>query len=96
MAGLRQWHLDDALTWGSTSYEIVDEVAGEERVALRWQATARHIGQWGPVPATGKEVTWTGVHFFTVQEGRITGMWAMGDVFSKAMQLGAQIVPPNR
>ncbi|GIH04586.1 hypothetical protein Rhe02_26530 [Rhizocola hellebori] len=95
VAGLRQWHIDEALTWANSRYEIVDEVAGGDRVALRWQATARQVGPWGPVAPTGREVTWAGVHFFTVQAGRITGMWAMGDVFGKAMQLGAQIVPPN-
>jgi hypothetical protein len=35
-------------------------------------------------------VTWEGAHFFTVgPENLIVGVWALGDTFAKARQLGA-------
>ena len=92
--GLRRWHAEDARSWADTRYDIVDVVAGDGRVAVRWRATARHIGPWGPVPATGREVSWDGVHIFTVSHGRIVGMAAIADRLTKALALGATIVPP--
>jgi predicted ester cyclase len=64
-------------------------------VALHWHATARQIGPWGPVPPTGRTIGWDGVHFVTVRAGRIVKLWAMADVFAKATQLGARILPPE-
>jgi predicted ester cyclase len=34
-------------------------------------------------------VRWQGAHFITVEDGRITRLWALGDTFAKARQLGA-------
>jgi predicted ester cyclase len=62
---------------------------------VRWRATARQIGQWGPVPPTDRTIAWDGVHFITVRDGRIVKLWAMADTFAKAVQLGARIAPPE-
>lgn len=88
--GLRAWHVEDAATWADGSYEIVTLVSDGEQVALRWRATARHIGAWGPVAPTGVTVSWDGVHFFVVRDERIVGLWALSDRFGKALQLGAR------
>lgn len=74
--------------------QIMGLVSQEDRVALRWRATAVHVGQWGPVPATGKTISWDGVHFFTVHNGQIVAVWAMADMFGKAQQLGVIFMPP--
>jgi predicted ester cyclase len=96
VAGLRAWHERDAEVWADQRFEILSLVASaEEDVAIRWRATARHIGQWGPVPPTGKTISWEGVHFFTLRGGKVVAMWAMADVFGKAMQLGAVLEPPQ-
>jgi predicted ester cyclase len=95
VAGLLHWHHDDAQTWADIHYEIVDEVCAGETVALHWRATARQAGPWGPVPPTGRTISWDGVHFITVRAGRIVKLWAMADTFSKATQLGARILPPE-
>lgn len=98
--GLRAWHRDNAATWADERWEILSlitdgEKADGEKVAVRWRCTARHVGTWGPVAATGKTVTWEGVHFFTVRNGQIVGLWALADVFGKALQLGVTLVPPE-
>jgi predicted ester cyclase len=62
--------------------------------AIRWRAKARQIGTWGPVPATGREVTWEGVYFVTVEDGWICHIWALGDTFEKARQLGVRFQSP--
>jgi len=93
--GLRQWHDAEALTWADAAYQIVDEVSEGDRVVVRWRATARHVGDWGPVASTGREVSWDGVHVFTVRDGQIVAMWALADRFAKALQLGVRMNPPT-
>ena len=95
LTGLRAWHEADAATWAQTTYQIQRLVAGGDAVAVHWRATGRQIGAWGPVPPTGRTVTWDGVHFFTVRDDRIVAMWATADLFSKAQQLGVTMVPPS-
>ena len=93
--GLRDWHRADAAAWRGTHYEVVEAVSNGNTVAIRWRATARHVGVWGPVPASGREVTWEGAHFVTVEDGRICRMWALGDTFGKARQLGVRFESPS-
>jgi len=93
--GLRAWHTNDAAAWADSGYEILSLVVDGEQVAVRWRATARHVGQWGPVPPTGITVTWQGAHFFTVRDERIIAMWAVADTFGKAVQLGVRFEPPT-
>ncbi|HCT76087.1 MAG TPA: hypothetical protein DGT23_05720, partial [Micromonosporaceae bacterium] len=66
VAGIKQWHADDARIWADTRYQVVREVGGADQVAIQWRATARQVGQWGPVPPSGREISWDGVHFFTL------------------------------
>ena len=69
---------------------MLDAVSDGRTVAVRWCATATQVGTWGPVAPTGRTVTWEGAHFFTVgPENLIVGVWALGDPFAKARQLGA-------
>lgn len=93
--GLRAWHRDDAATWEAATYDVLDLVSDGEHVALRWSATATQVGAWGPVPPTGRRVTWRGAHFFTVRDGLVVGMAAMSDMFAKARQLGVEMTPPS-
>ena len=90
---LVDWHRDDAETWAGTTYAVLDCVAADDHVALRWQASSTHVGPWGPVPSTGRRVEWVGAHFFRVEDGRIVAMQALADRFGKAMQLGGRITP---
>jgi predicted ester cyclase len=92
--GLRRWHAEDARVWADTRYEIVDVVVGGGGVAVRWRATARQVGDWGPVPATGREVRWPGMHMFRIDGGRIVAMSAVADRLAKALALGATFSPP--
>ena len=47
VAELREWHRDDATTWAGTSYAVLDCVAADDSVALRWRATSTHVGRGG-------------------------------------------------
>jgi predicted ester cyclase len=88
-------HHDDAATWAGTSYVVLDYVADDISVALRWRATSTHVGPGGPLPSTGRRVEWVGAHFFRVDGGRIVAMYAVADRFGTAMQLGVHLTPPE-
>ena len=55
---------------------IDDQLAEADKVATVWTGTGTHQGEWaspiGPVPATGKVVTWTGTTTLRIAEGKIT------------------------
>jgi predicted ester cyclase len=93
IAELAEWHRRERDVWAGTTYELITLVSDGSDVAVRWRATATHVGPWGPVPATGRTVAWAGVHFFTVTDERVTSIWAMADMFSKAQQLGVVMTP---
>jgi predicted ester cyclase len=54
---------------------IDDQLAEADMVTTVWTATGTHKGEWaspiGPVPPTGKAVTWTGTTTLRIAEGKI-------------------------
>ena len=54
---------------------IIDQVAEGDKVATVWTAEGTHQGTWdspiGPIPASGKAVTWTGTTTLRLIDGLI-------------------------
>ncbi len=54
---------------------IVDQVAEGDKVATVWTAEGTHQGTWnsplGPIPASGRRVTWSGTTTFGLVDGQI-------------------------
>ena len=78
------------------NYQIVidDQLAEADKVATVWTASGTHQGEWaspiGPVPATGKAVTWTGTTTLRIAEGKITEVIGTNwDHLGILQQLGA-------
>ncbi|MFL6003822.1 MAG: ester cyclase [Nocardioides sp.] len=61
----------------------------------RWRAQGHHEGTFGPVPATGRPVSYEGGSFLTFQRDRLVDAWSVNDLFGLVQQLGAKVVPPN-
>ena len=55
------------------SIDIKELVAEDDKVALQEKVTAKHIGEFLGVPATGKTLTWPYMAIFHIREGKITG-----------------------
>lgn len=69
--------------------QIEDLLIDGDRVVTRWTGTGKHVGPVLGVPATGKDVRFTGIRIFRVADGRIVEGWVNWDVFGLMKQLGA-------
>ena len=92
---LRAWLRDDRATWAGTAFSVLECVGSDDAVALLWRATSTHVGPWGPLPSTGRQVEWIGAHFFRVERDLIVAFRSVSDRFGKAIQLGAHLAPPE-
>lgn len=92
---IKDWHRSTRESFPDLRYTIDEVLVDGERVALRWTATGTQLGQFGPIPPTGKVATYAGAHFLTVRAGQIVDLWSINDTFGKVIQLGAELVPPT-
>ena len=91
----KQWHLSHRVTFPDVQYTIEDIFATNGRVALRWTATATHLGSlWNMIPATGKRITWNGMHLLRLVDKQIVEVWALQNTLAQLRQMGATLHPP--
>ncbi len=91
----KQWHLSNRNTFPDIHYRIDDMFATDDRVALRWTATATHLGAlWDMIPATGKRINWNGIHLLRLADNKIVEVWALQNSMAQLRQMGATLHPP--
>ena len=71
---------------------IEDQVAEGDRVVIRWSSKGIHTGEFFGIPATGKQVTVTGIVIERIAGGKVAEIWAEFDQMGLMQQLG--VVPP--
>jgi steroid delta-isomerase-like uncharacterized protein len=67
---------------------IEDQLTAGDRVVTRWSFTSRHDREVYGVPATGRQVTITGMDIHRVADGRIVEEWTEWDALGLMRQLG--------
>ena len=72
---------------------VEDSIAEDDRVVHRWTMTGTHQGELMGIPATGKELRWTGTTVVRMDDGMIVERWANVDVFGILRQLGVIPAP---
>ena len=70
---------------------VEDLIESGLRVAARMRFTGTHAAPFFGVPASGRQLTWSGAAFFTVDGRRITELWVLGDIDGLKQQLGAGV-----
>lgn len=70
---------------------IEREIAEGDYVVQYLSTTGTHSGPFGPVPATGKKATVTGVIISKFENGKVVETWSLWDLLSLMKQIG--IVP---
>jgi steroid delta-isomerase-like uncharacterized protein len=75
-------------------HDIVDMVAeGEDKVAVRFDATGTHKGEFQGIPPTSKKVSFGGMNFFTIINGKVAEEWVIVDTMGLMQQIGAISAP---
>jgi len=68
---------------------IEDLIAEEDKVVARWRSRATHRGDYMGIPPSSKEVQFTGISFYRIEEGKIAESWTEEDQFGLMRQIGA-------
>src|ERR687898_2427945 len=68
---------------------IEDLIAEGDKVVARWRSRATHQGDYMGLAPSGKEVEFTGISFYRIEEGKIAESWTVEDQFGLMRQIGA-------
>lgn len=68
---------------------VEDLLVDGDKLVERTTAQGTHKGDFNGIPATDKSVTWTEIHIYRVEDGKICELWSEIDMLSLLMQIGA-------
>jgi len=68
--------------------EIKTIVADDERVVVHFTIRGIHIGPWGPLPGTGREVAFDEIVIMTVRDGKVVHQAGVIDNLTGLRQVG--------
>lgn len=70
-------------------FSIDDLIGEDDRVAVRLTASARQVGEFMGMPASGRTYTIGEIHVFRIRDGKIVEHWHQYDLPGMMRQLGA-------
>ena len=68
-------------------------IAEGDKVVARWTIDATHQGDFMRVPATGKQIKFSGISIFRLSNGKFVEVWTSVDNLVLMQQLGAIPIP---
>jgi steroid delta-isomerase-like uncharacterized protein len=77
-------------------FTLLDLIASDDRVVVRWTMDATHAGPLAGIPATGKRVQQHGTVIYRMEDGRIAEVWAQMDRMGMLQQLGVDLLAAGR
>ena len=80
-------------TFPDLEVTVNEMVAEDDLVVVRNSYTGTHEGTFMDTPATGETVTFDGMVFFRIEEGRVAETWGLTDTLAIMQQLGVSEVP---
>ena len=67
---------------------LADEIIADgDRVAVRFHTRQRHAGEFMGIPATGRQLSITGIIIYRVEDGKIVEHWLQADSWSLMQRL---------
>jgi predicted ester cyclase len=67
---------------------IQDIIAEGDKVVERTIAHGTHKGEFNGVPPTGRPVTWSELHLYRIENGKIAELWSEIDFLGMMTQIG--------
>jgi steroid delta-isomerase-like uncharacterized protein len=89
--GMRQALANFRTAFPDLTTSLEHLIAEGDKVVLRWRARGTHEGDLMGIPATGKQVTLSGIDILRIEKGKIAERWAEYDNLGLLQQLG--VVP---
>jgi steroid delta-isomerase-like uncharacterized protein len=74
--------------WGGWPISIDEMLAEGDRVMVRWTSRGTHQAEYNGLPATHKQVTYSGINIFRLANGKIAEVWDISDRLWLWQQLG--------
>ena len=69
---------------------LFDFIAEGDKVVVRFKEVGTHTGApFAGIPPTGKQITWTGIGIYRIDNGRLVEEWFNEDSLGILKQLGA-------
>ena len=69
-------------------FTLEQVLAEDNRVAIRLMGRGTHKGSFMGIPATGKQVSFGGMTFIHIQDGKVAERWGLSDIPGLMQQLG--------
>ena len=92
-AGFKPFHASYRDAFPDVKLRIEDIVGEGSIVAARWSGTGTHRGNGLGLPATDRPVTFSGMSFARVENGKLVEGWNIFDQLSMFQQLGVVAAP---
>jgi steroid delta-isomerase-like uncharacterized protein len=70
-------------------FVVEDLIAEGDKVVARVTFRGTHQGEFTGMPATGKQVSWTGIGIDRIEADKFVEAWASADILGLMQQLGA-------
>ena len=71
-------------------HTVADDVIAEgDKVVCRWTMRGTHQGAFMGIPPTEKQVSWTGIGIYRIEDDKIAEAWGITDDLGLLQQLGA-------
>ena len=64
-------------------------LAEDDKVIERTSVSATHSGEFNGIQPSGKQVVWTEIHIYRLEDGKIAELWSEIDLLGLLAQLGA-------
>jgi len=68
--------------------EVVAIIAEGNQVAVRWDGSVTHEGDFRGIPATGKRIRVSGINMYRIEDGKIAAEWEQMDSIGMLQQMG--------
>jgi steroid delta-isomerase-like uncharacterized protein len=91
----KAWHRSMYASFGEMQMTNLGMIAEGDQVAIHWRVAAIHQGDYLGVPATGRSVTYQGIAWLRIIDGKVVDDTAYWDNLDILQQIGATTIPTS-